>query len=133
MAKNNSVLDINDILDGYCDDIESLVKTEVEKIAKEGVKELKSTSPINKRRRKKKGSYAKGWKIKKENKRGEVHFIIHNATNYQLTHLLENGHLNRDGSKTKAIVHIAPVAEKITNEFVKRVENGIKKGNSYGT
>ena len=46
---NSSILDINDILAGYGDDIQTLIQDEAEKIAKEGVKTLKATSPKNKK------------------------------------------------------------------------------------
>jgi len=127
MAKNNSILDINDILTGYGDSIQELIQEEAEKIAKDGVKELKVTSPKNKKNTASKGKYAKGWRVKKEYRRGEVHCIIHNATDYQLTHLLEKSHLTRNGGKTKPIVHIKPVEEKCVSEYLNNVENGIRK------
>lgn len=127
MAKNTSILDINDILAGYGDSIQELIQEEAKKIAKVCVKELKATSPKNKRNTASKGNYAKGWRVKQQNERGEVHCIIHNATDYQLTHLLEKSHLTRNGGKTKPIVHIQPVAEKCISEYINSVENGIKK------
>lgn len=126
---NSSILDINDILAGYGDDIQALIQGEAVRIAKEGVKTLKATSPKNKRATANRGRYAKGWSVKKEIKRGEVHCIIHNRTDYQLTHLLEKSHLKRNGGKTKPIVHIAPVEEQCISEYVKNVENGIRKMN----
>lgn len=124
---NSSVLDINDILRGYVDDIQALIQDEAAKIAKEGVKVLKSTSPKNKRTSANRGRYAKGWAVKKEIKRGEVHCIIHNRTDYQLTHLLENGHLKRNGGYVKPITHIKPVEEKCISEYEKRVTDAIRK------
>ena len=126
---NSSILDINDILAGYGDDIQTLIQNEAEKIAKEGAKNLKATSPKNKKSTANRGKYAKGWRVKKENKRGEVHCIIHNATDYQLTHLLEKPHLKRNGGYTAPIVHIKPVEEQCVSEYIKNVENGIRKGN----
>lgn len=128
MAKD-SILDINDILAGYGDDIQTLIQDEAEKIAKDGVKILKETSPKNKRNTASRGRYARGWRVKKESRRGEVHCIIHNATDYQLTHLLEKPHLKRNGGYTKPIVHIKPVEERCVAEYIKNVEKGIRKGN----
>ncbi len=128
MAKNNSILDINDILAGYGDEIQNLVQEEAERIAKGGVKTLKATSPKNKRNSAKRGQYAKGWRVKKEIKRGSVHYVIHNATDYQLTHLLEKPHRKRNGGYTAPIVHIKPVEEQCVSEYVKNVESGIRKG-----
>ncbi len=128
MAKNNSIIDVSDILSGYCDDIQDLIQSEAKLIANEGVKELKATSPINKRNTTKKGSYRKGWRVKNQSSRGHTRFIIHNATDYQLTHLLEKPHATRNGGETKPIVHIKPVDDYVAKEYLRRVEDGIKKG-----
>lgn len=126
MAKD-SILDIQDILAGYGDEIQELAQKEAESIAKEGVKVLKATSPRNKKNSSHRGQYARGWRVKKENSRGSVHCIIHNATDYQLTHLLEKGHLKRNGGYTSPIVHIKPVEQQCISQYTKRVENGIRK------
>lgn len=128
MGNFKGVLDITDILEGYCDDIQDLMQSEAKLIANEGVKELKATSPINKKNTTKKGSYRKGWRVKNLCARGRTRYIIHNATDYQLTHLLEKPHATRNGGETKPIEHIKPVDEYVAREYLKRVENGIKKG-----
>lgn len=127
MEKNSSILDINDILAGYGDSIQELIQEQAEKTAKNGVKELRETSPKNKRNPASRGKYAKGWRVKKTYKNGEVHCVIHNATDYQLTHLLEKSHATRNGEKTKPIVHIKPVEEKCISEYLTNVENGIRE------
>ena len=43
------------------------------------------------------GSYQKGWRIKKFKKSN----IIYNKTDYQLTHLLEHGHIKINGGRTQ--------------------------------
>lgn len=83
------------------------LEVESEKAAKELVAELKQTSP------KKTGKYAKGWRIKKRGTK----YIVHNATDYQLTHLLEHGHAKRNGGRTAAKVHIRPAEQKMIREF----------------
>ena len=118
---NSSILDINDLLDGYCDDIQELIAEETENIAKEGLERLKNNSP------KRTGKYAKGWKIDKKKGYGYVNCIIHNKTNYQLTHLLEKPHASRNGGIVSPKVHIKPVEEYVNKEYQRRVEEGIKK------
>lgn len=122
---SNSILDIQDILNDYSLDIQESIQEEAEKVAKKGVAELKNTSNTYKIRT---GKYNKGWRVKTNKGRGYIDCTIHNSTNYQLTHLLEKGHLNRDGSKTKAFVHIAPVEQKCIKEYEKNVETIIKNG-----
>lgn len=100
--------------------------TEVEKgleeakgtIAKETVKELKDTSP------RKTGKYAKGWRVKNKG----TAKIIHNATRYQLCHLLEYGFPKRKGGRVAARVHIKPAEERAIKKFTNTVESLIKKG-----
>ena len=125
---NSSILDINSILNDYCKDIQDGIEEETIRLAKQGVSELKATSPKNKKKTRHQGKYAKGWRVKTEKSFGHINCTIHNATDYQLTHLLEKEHLTRNGGKTKAIVHIAPVEEKIVSEYQRNVEKVIKNG-----
>lgn len=122
MSNFNSILNVNEILEEYSEEIQEEITEAAQKIAKEGALKLQETSP------KRTGKYRKGWKVKTNKGKGFVSCIIHNSTNYQLTHLLENGHLNRDGSKTAAKVHIKPVEEQAINEFQKNVEKIIQDG-----
>lgn len=127
MSKN-SLLDINEILNDYSHDIQDAITEEAIRIAKDGQNKLKKTSPINKKSTSHKGRYAKGWRVKTEKGRGFVNCTIYNATDYQLTHLLENGHLTRNGKKTTPIKHIEPVHDECCDEFEKGVENIVKNG-----
>lgn len=117
-------------IDGFADELVSLFKEYTEevtegmedvkeKVAKEGVKALKQTSPVGRRSRKK---YKDGWRAKKVG----TAWVVHNATNYQLTHLLEKGHALRQGGRTRAFPHIAPAEEMIIKDFEKRLERVIK-------
>ena len=67
-------------------------------------------------------SYKKGWRIKKT----EKSLLIHNKTDYQLTHLLENGHIKRNGERYAGKVHIRPNEEKAVREFLNKVERAIE-------
>lgn len=119
---DKGILEINDILNEYSNDIQEGITREAELVAKEAVSELKATSPIRT------GKYRKGWRVKTTKGRGFVECIVHNSTNYQLTHLLEKPHLKRNGGITTPKVHIKPVEEKSKREYEKKVENIIKNG-----
>lgn len=119
---SDSILDIQDILNDYSLDIQEALQNEAEKVAKEGAADLKANSPHRT------GKYAKGWRVKTIKGKGFVECTIYNSTSYQLTHLLENGHLTRNGKKVPAIKHIEPVEQKCIKEYQKNVENIIKNG-----
>lgn len=119
---SKSVLDITKILNTYAKDIANDVCDEAQRVGKIGVDELRNTSP------KKTGSYRKGWKLTTEKNQWNVRVVIHNATNYQLTHLLENGHTTRNGGRTKPIVHIAPVERQCNEEYLNSVIKDIQNG-----
>ncbi|MFJ3389546.1 HK97 gp10 family phage protein [Lysinibacillus sp. NPDC086135] len=97
------------------------VSEEVELAAKDvtkmSVKRLKSKSPVGHYAGG--GDYAKGWRVKKVGK----NYTVYNATNYQLTHLLEHGHVNRDGSRAQAFPHIKDAEQEAIREFERRLES----------
>ena len=114
MSKRTSV-------DGFADELVSLLKEYTDEVtegmedakeenAKEAVKILKSTSPVGRRKRRK---YKDGWRAKKVG----TAWVVHNATNYQLTHLLEKGHALKNGGRSRAFPHIAPVEQKAIKSY----------------
>lgn len=114
---DNLANEITKALKEYTDEVTEGLEEVKAEVAKEGVKMLKATSPRGKRKR-----YYKGWRVK----RIGTAQVIHNATDYQLTHLLEKGHAKRGGGRVPPKVHIAPVEEKVIEEFEKRVEKVIR-------
>ena len=101
------------------------VTEELEQVIQEDAKilrdELKSTSPVHT------GDYKKGWRIKKVKQNGHYIAIVHNATNYQLTHLLEKGHATKGGvGRVKAYPHIGNAEQKIVPKFLNDIERTLK-------
>lgn len=104
----------------YSEDVTESIKNHSKDIAKKYAKELKKTSP------KLTGDYSKGWRVKETaNGRYKEINTIHNKTEYPLTHLLEHGHIGRDGKRVQPVPHIAAVEEKAVNEFLKKVQEDI--------
>lgn len=126
MAKYNSLIDINSILNEYSNDIQEGITEAALKVAENGKNKLKVTSP------KRTGSYRKGWRVDKKKGKGYVHATIYNGTDWQLTHLLEKPHAirNQYGSwgTSKPQVHIEPVEQECIQAFEKDVEQIIKNG-----
>lgn len=114
---NQLANEINRQLAQYANVVEENVEKVAQKVAKDGVKTLKLRSP------KLTGSYAKGWRAKKV--KGK--WVVHNATDYQLTHLLEKGHVKVGGGRVPAKVHIAPVEQKMIEEFANGVEEAARR------
>lgn len=130
MAKYNSLIDINEILNDYSNDIQERITDVAYKVAENGKNKLKVSSP------KRTGDYRKGWRVDKRHGKGFVHATIYNATNWQLTHLLENKHVikNQYGQwgtynpQSSGTVHIEPVELECNQIFQKDVEQIIKNG-----
>lgn len=128
MAKTKSVeIQLKRILDEVSDDVNGILKTASYETAEECVDRLKVSSP------EKTGDYARGWTTSTQ-KGG---YVVHNATDYQLTHLLENGHVivnkygvqqrrNGGGDTTTPRRHIRPVERWGNKEFQRKVEEGLK-------
>lgn len=94
-------------------DINLDIETIKKKMALEASKELKNISP------RRTGQYALGWTY--INKNGD--YIIYNEKRPTLTHLLEYGHLTRNGKKRIAPnPHIRPVFEKYAKLYVEEAK-----------
>ena len=129
MANTTSVaIQMRKILDQYEDEVKKTTDASIEKISKESVQKLKNTSPKGTPHRRR---YAEGWRKKKTKGRNGINEVtVHNATNYQLTHLLENGHVVRNAKgtygRTNGIKHIKPVedwaADALPQEIERRLE-----------
>ena len=103
---------IMDILDEYEEFTIQTVREATQRIAKEGVKALKSSSGVFGGS----GKYARGWTSTSEGGRLGTTVTIHNRTP-GLPHLLENGHAKRGGGRVSGRVHIAPVESKLIGDY----------------
>ena len=122
MAKTGSVaVQMKELLDEINKDVQESADKNINLISKESVQKLKNTSPV------KSGSYARGWAVKRD---GAMNAIVHNRTDYQLTHLLENGHVirNKKGTYGRApgIKHIAPVEQWASSELPLEIERELE-------
>ena len=75
------------------------------------------------------GAYAKGWKVSTESETTHrLRLVVHATNKSSLSHLLEHGHVNRGGGRTKGFPHIAPAQEigekKLTADIVRALKNG---------
>lgn len=128
MDKTSSIaVQMKEILDEYSEEVSKAVDMAAQEATEATVQQLKRTSP-RRVRGKKRGRYARGWTFRKEGVRS---YVVFNKTDWQLTHLLENGHdILRGGKFVKhfeGIPHIADAERNGSNEFYIRVSQGLGK------
>lgn len=116
MANTVSIeIQMADILDEVKKSCKGVLETQSLAVAKETVTKIRNASP------RLTGSYARGWRV---SKRGGG-LVVHNATDYQLTHLLENSHVIANGSGTYGrstpIKHIEPAERWASEELPRRI------------
>lgn len=90
--------------------------------AEKCVARLKQSSPEGTR-----GRYKTGWAVKKGRKTKNQYFAeVWNETDWQLTHLLENGHLivnKRNGvGWAEAVPHIQKALDSVKPQFINEME-----------
>lgn len=109
---------LSDILDEIEKNLDDSSQDAFKKGATEAVEVLHAKSP----RRPGGGKYAAGWTLKPVT--GPLKgYIVYNATDYQLTHLLEKGHAKRNGGRVRAIPHIRPVEIAVSQKVLREIEN----------
>ena len=118
---DNLANEITSALKEYTTEVEEGLEKAKEENAKEAVKILKATSPRGKRKRRK---YYQGWRARKIG----TTWVVHNATNYQLTHLLEKGHANVGGGRVPGRPHIYPAEQKAIVGYERQLETVIRGG-----
>lgn len=109
MAEINLAQEIAKHLKAYSSEVEQDLQAAKKEIADKAVQELKSSTGFQDRT----GRYRKGWRAKKV---GD-NYVVYNATDASLTHLLEKGHALRNGGRSKAFTHIKPVEEMVITGF----------------
>lgn len=108
MAKGSISHQIDDILTTYTKQVHDVLDECLQAESKDTAKLLKTTSP---KRGKYSRGYARSWGVVR---RGDT-YIVRNAKCYRVTHLLENGHVVRNGvgqyGRVKPRKHIGPAED----------------------
>ena len=113
---------IKEALEEYGDNVDENLGEIVEIVGKAGVKDLRAAARGAVGGRK----YAGGWTVRVETGRLYSQAIIYNSRTPGLPHLLEFGHVTRNGTgrvfaDTPAHPHIKDVEEKLVQEFETKV------------
>lgn len=121
MSKTESVsLQMEELLNDYVEEVQQVLDESIEEVSQKAVEKLRSSSPVGAT-----GRYAKGWDVKKDG----TGRVVYNKTDYQLTHLLENGHaiVNQYGKygRVEGVKHIKPVEDWAVSELPVRISRGL--------
>ena len=116
-----------DILEEYRNACLATAEEATNLTAKEAAQELRAAHPPGSEKYGPWTAYNKGWTVMQtsRDKREHKSATVHNKDHYQLTHLLEHGHAMQQGGRSKAYVHIAPVAEKCEEKLMQRMIHGL--------
>ena len=106
--------EIKKILEEYEEDVVNNSSVVVKKAAQAGAKALQAASRSSFGG---KGKYASGWTTRLYEKRVQTEAVIYNANTPGLPHLLEYGHAKRGGGRVAGRSHIAPIEQKIIQDF----------------
>lgn len=118
---NNLDEAIADVLEDYSTAFAEAVNEQTEKAANQLKKDISADAPV------KTGKQRRSWRVTKEKVAGLDLLAVVHSTDYRKVHLLENGHLTRNGvTRTKAIRYVSKNEEKIIEQYQRDVANAIK-------
>ena len=112
---------LSDVLTNYATDLREAINADTEAAAQRLKKAISADAPI------KSGKQKKSWRIAKEYLGGvDLKTVVH-STDYRKVHLLENGHVTRNGmTRTKPTYYVSSNAERIIKEYEEQVAETIK-------
>lgn len=121
---------IKNSLSKWAEVTEEAAQVGVRETASELLPDLQHAKPAGAEKYRSWSKYNSGWTSSLLVKRGKtyVSYVLHNAKEYQLTHLLEHGHALRQGGRAGAFPHIAPVADKAEDMLFDKIMQNVRGG-----
>lgn len=112
---------ISDIMNDYSTNVRETVNIEIDKAAKSLKKSISADAPVLT------GTQKKSWRVTKEKLAGgDIKAIVH-STDYRKVHLLENGHVTRNGiTRTKPIHYVSKNEQELVEKFPGQLAKAIK-------
>lgn len=119
MSKKISAIQLKSSIDlmlrEYGEEVSQIVPKVTKEVLVEASDELKSAGDFKGKK------YRRSWTYDIDDFGYRVEGIVYNEKHYQLTHLLEFGHVKQNGGRTRAFPHIEPVNKQVQEKFEKKL------------
>ncbi len=133
MARAQLQIDLVWAYQRYTSEIQHEIFDAQNRIAQEMLQEVIDTSPVReqsqriadrptRREPRQPGRYKSGWKLKKVEKRARYIIMAYNATDYQLTHLIDLGHRTHNDGYYRGNKHISKAQDKANGKLRAEIE-----------
>lgn len=122
---------ISEVLKEYGDECYEVLSESVKETADEAMNKLRSVDHFAPDGNPS-GDYSKDWVVDEyPTSRLKASVVVHNEGHYRLTHLLENGHVSRNGTgrtfgKVPAYPHIGPINAWAQQELPRKVKEKLQ-------
>lgn len=123
---------IREQLETYSEEIKQNLDKNFKEVAEKTAETLRKGGPYKERT----GKYTPDWSVTDRRNIGVIQsgqYSVHNRKHYQLTHLLEKGHVNRRGNRvvgnSKAFEHILPAEQAAEELEVNATEKAVRSAN----
>lgn len=119
---NKMADEIENLLTTYTEEVTELAKQVVDKVSQETNQEILNHITFKDK------SYTKSFRIKKsfEDKRNKRNTWYVESPHYRLTHLLEYGHITRNGGRTRSFPHVKYGEQYLEQNFERELKEGIE-------
>lgn len=100
----------------------------LKEVADKTAETLRQGGPYNERS----GKYTRDWAVKLRSRSYSSvtmteEYTVYNKKNYQFTHLLEKGHVSRNGSRVRPFGHIKPAEELAEQMAISEVNKAVRR------